>query len=46
MKENAFLVFFLALQSFRPVSIPIYHYYILPGIRHKEMMDKMDLIID
>ena len=23
-------------------SIPIYNYYVLPDIRHKEMMDKMD----
>jgi hypothetical protein len=23
-------------------SIPIYNYYILPVIRHKEMMDKID----
>jgi hypothetical protein len=23
-------------------GIPIYNYYVLPGIRHKEMMDKVD----
>ena len=23
-------------------SIPIYNYYLLPAIRHKEMMDKID----
>ena len=23
-------------------AVPIYNYYILPDIRHKEMMDKMD----
>ena len=23
-------------------SIPIYNYYVLPGIRHKEMIDKID----
>ena len=23
-------------------SIPIYNYYLLPVIRHKEMMDKID----
>jgi hypothetical protein len=23
-------------------SIPIYNYYVLPVIRHKEMMDKID----
>ena len=25
-------------------SIPIYNYYVLPVIRHKEMMDKIDNI--
>jgi hypothetical protein len=25
-------------------GIPVYNYYLLPGIRHKELMDKMDTI--
>ena len=39
LEEGKDILFEIAIV---PTSIPIYHYYILPGIRHKEMMDKMN----
>jgi hypothetical protein len=37
MKEKIFMSFFGII-----VSIPFYNYYLLPIIRHKEMIDKID----
>ena len=38
MKEKLFIGGITAIAT----SIPIYNYYILPVVRHKEMMDKID----
>jgi len=41
MKEKLFIGI-IGGMSIIVTSIPIYNYYILPVIRHKEMMDKID----
>lgn len=41
MKEKMFIGIIGGI-SIITSSIPIYNYYILPVIRHKEMMDKID----
>uniref|UniRef100_A0A6C0HYE4 Uncharacterized protein n=1 Tax=viral metagenome TaxID=1070528 RepID=A0A6C0HYE4_9ZZZZ len=41
MKEKIFIGIIGGI-SIIATSIPIYNYYILPVIRHKEMMDKID----
>jgi hypothetical protein len=41
MKEKMFIGI-IGGMSIIATSIPIYNYYILPVIRHKEMMDKID----
>ena len=40
MKEKMFIGIIGGISI--TISIPIYNYYVLPVIRHKEMMDKMD----
>jgi len=40
MKENMFIGIIGGITIV--ASIPIYNYYVLPVIRHKEMMDKID----
>jgi len=39
MKEMFFIGFFGGI-AIMATSIPVYNYYLLPGIRHKELMDK------
>ena len=41
MKEKIFIGI-IGSMSIIATSIPIYNYYILPVVRHKEMMDKID----
>ena len=41
MKEKMFIGIIGGI-SIIATSIPIYNYYLLPVIRHKEMMDKID----
>lgn len=41
MKEKMFIGIIGGI-SIIATSIPIYNYYIIPFIRHKEMMDKID----
>lgn len=41
MKEKMLIGIFGGI-SIIATSIPIYNYYLLPVIRHKEMMDKID----
>jgi hypothetical protein len=41
MKEKM-LIGIIGGISFIATGIPIYNYYLLPVIRHKEMMDKID----
>lgn len=41
MKEKMFISI-IGVFSIVASSIPIYNYYLLPVIRHKEMMDKID----
>jgi hypothetical protein len=41
MKDKLFIGIIGGI-SIIATSIPIYNYYILPVIRHKEMMDKID----
>jgi hypothetical protein len=41
MKEKM-IIGIIGAMSVVATSIPIYNYYILPVIRHKEMMDKID----
>ena len=41
MKDKLFIGIIGGI-SIIATSIPIYNYYILPIIRHKEMMDKID----
>jgi hypothetical protein len=41
MKEKMFIGIIGGI-SIIATSIPIYNYYIIPIIRHKEMMDKID----
>ena len=41
MKEKTFFSIIGGI-SIIATGIPIYNYYILPVIRHKEMMDKID----
>lgn len=43
MKETMFVGFMGGI-TILATSIPIYNYYLLPVIRHKEMMDKIDKI--
>jgi len=40
MKENMFIDIIGGITIV--ASIPIYNYYVLPVIRHKEMMDKIN----
>jgi len=40
MKENMFIGIIGGITIV--ASIPIYNYYVLPVIRHKEMMDKIN----
>jgi hypothetical protein len=40
MKEKYLFALFGGI-SVIATSIPIYNYYLLPSIRHKEMMDKI-----
>ena len=41
MKEKMFIGIIGGI-SIIATSVPIYNYYVLPVIRHKEMMDKID----
>ena len=41
MKERMFVGIILGITSFA-TSIPVYNYYVLPVIRHNEMMNKID----
>jgi hypothetical protein len=41
MKEKLFVGIMGGITIFA-TGIPIYNYYLLPVIRHKEMMDKID----
>ena len=41
MKEKLFVGIMGGISIFA-ASIPIYNYYLLPVIRHKEIMDKID----
>jgi len=41
MKEKMFIGIIGGF-SILATSIPVYNYYVLPVIRHKEMMDKID----
>ena len=41
MKEKIFLGI-IGYISIIASGIPIYNYYVLPAIRHKEMMDKIN----
>ena len=41
MKETFYLGIIGGI-SILVASAPIYNYYVLPAIRHKEMMDKID----
>ena len=41
MKEKMFIGIIGCITTFAS-GIPIYNYYVLPVIRHKEMMDKID----
>jgi hypothetical protein len=41
MKEKMFIGIISGI-TIIATGIPIYNYYILPIIRHKEMMDKID----
>jgi hypothetical protein len=41
MKEKIIIGLFGGI-SIIATSIPIYNYYVLPVIRHKEMLDKID----
>ena len=41
MKEKVFIGIVAGI-TITASSIPIYNYYILPVLRHKEMMDKID----
>ncbi len=41
MKEKKFFSIIAGITTLA-TSIPIYNYYLLPVIRHKEMMDKID----
>ena len=41
MKEKMFIGIIGGI-SILATGIPVYNYYILPVIRHKEMMDKID----
>jgi hypothetical protein len=41
MKENMFIGI-IGTISIIATGIPIYNYYVLPVIQHKEMMDKID----
>ena len=41
MKDKIFIGIIGGI-SIIATSIPIYNYYILPVIRHKEMLDKID----
>lgn len=41
MKEKMFIGVIAGI-SIIATGIPIYNYYIVPVIRHKEMMDKID----
>jgi hypothetical protein len=39
MKDKIFIIVDISIIA---TSIPIYNYYILPVIRHKEILDKID----
>ena len=41
MKETFYLGIIGGI-SILVAGVPIYNYYVLPAIRHKEMMDKID----
>lgn len=42
MKEKIMFIGIIGGITLFATGIPLYNYYLLPGIRHKEMMDKMD----
>lgn len=41
MKEKMFIGIFGGISVIN-ICVPLYNYYILPVIRHKEMIDKID----
>ena len=42
MKDKIGIIGIIGGISIIATSIPLYNYYVLPAIRHKEIMDKID----